>query len=486
MNQDKLNHRNIVMIAVFIATFMASVEGTIVTTALPAIISSLNGLSHQSWIMSAYLLTTAITTPIYGKLADVWGRRLVFQWGVVVFTLGSLFSGLSTNITLLILARAIQGVGAGAMMPITFTIIADYYDFEERARVIALNNSAWGLSSLVGPMIGGFLVDSLSWHWVFFVNIPLGIIVLIIIHFGYQKSTSKPDKVKIDLGGIASLSIMLICLLIGVQMLATKWTISVILLLFSIIALIVFVRIEHKVDEPIIATKLFANRSFSIQIITSTLISGVLVGYEVYFPIWLQSLYRLTAAGAGFIVTSSSIMWLIASFFVGNLLSHFVPKKISLVAITVLILSFVPLCFASAQFPVWMFYVIAMINGTCIGLIISINLVLAQNFAPSDMLGSASSIVTLGRSLGQTIMNGIYGAVLNIMINLTRGSIPFTKINDVISSSSSKKPDSIMAQVVLNGLHGIFLVATIMLIVCWIVNLSDPLNRIVQQKHSES
>lgn len=135
--------RGLVMAAVFIATFMTSVEVTIVTTALPAIISDLHGLAYQSWIMSAYLLTTAITTPIYGKLADTLGRRGVFQWGVVLFTLGTLLSGLAPHILLLILARALQGIGAGAVMPLTFTIIADYYDFAHRANVLALNNTAW-------------------------------------------------------------------------------------------------------------------------------------------------------------------------------------------------------------------------------------------------------------------------------------------------------------------------------------------------------
>ncbi len=145
------NKRWLIMVAVFIATFMTSVEVTIVTTALPAIISELHGLAFQSWIMSAYLLTTAVTTPIYGKLADSMGRRNVFLWGGIVFTGGSFLSGLSPSILILVVARGIQGIGAGAVMPLTFTIIADNFSFKQRANVLAFNNTAWGLSALVGP-----------------------------------------------------------------------------------------------------------------------------------------------------------------------------------------------------------------------------------------------------------------------------------------------------------------------------------------------
>lgn len=157
-NQGQPRHskRWLIMTAVFIATFMTSVEVTIVTTALPSIISELHGLAYQSWIMSAYLLTAAITTPIYGKLADTIGRKKVFLWGVIMFTLGSLFSGLATNIYMLIAMRALQGIGSGAVLPLTFTIIADNYSFEERARVLAFNNTAWGLSALIGQRWAGF------------------------------------------------------------------------------------------------------------------------------------------------------------------------------------------------------------------------------------------------------------------------------------------------------------------------------------------
>ena len=367
----KPQNRGLVMAAVFIATFMTSVEVTIVTTALPAIISDLHGLAYQSWIMSAYLLTTAITTPIYGKLADTIGRRGIFQWGVVLFTLGTLLSGLAPHIFLLILARALQGIGAGAVMPLTFTIIADYYDFAHRANVLALNNTAWGLSALVGPLIGGFLVDQLSWHWVFFVNVPLGILVFLLIQIGYREPSREHGVLTIDWLGILWLAVTLIALLLGIQALDRQPVLAGVLLVLALAAGLLLYHQEQKAPDPLIAPKMFHNFTFTVQILTALLLSGVLIGYQVYFPIWLQSLYHLGATTAGLVVTSSSVLWLASSFLVGPLIKRFVPRTMTLWLVAILTLAYLLLTIASPHFPVWAFYVIAMINGTVMGIVIS-------------------------------------------------------------------------------------------------------------------
>lgn len=251
------------MMAVFIATFMTSVEVTIVTTALPSIISELHGISYQSWIMSAYLLTTAVTTPVYGKMADSSGRKRVFLWGVFAFTLGSFMSGMSPNIYVLIVSRAIQGIGAGAVMPLTFTIIADYYSFQDRARVMAYNNTAWGLSALIGPLLGGFLVDQLSWHWVFFVNVPLGIIVLVLSWIGYHESPVERKRVKFDWVGISLLSLTLVSLLLAVQSLDSAPVIALGLLILTTISLVALIKVEKRPDiSPLISPEIFEKSIF--------------------------------------------------------------------------------------------------------------------------------------------------------------------------------------------------------------------------------
>lgn len=485
MHQSKLGHnqRWIIMTAVFIATFMTSVEVTIVTTALPSIISELHGLAYQSWIMSAYLLTTAITTPIYGKLADTLGRRNVFQWGVIVFTIGSLLSGLSPSILFLIIARAIQGIGAGAVMPLTFTIIADIFSFKERANVLAFNNTAWGLSALVGPLIGGFLVDHLSWHWVFFVNVPLGIIVSLLIWFGYQENVELNSQLTIDWLGIVWLAISLIALLLGIQALDTMPLLGTSLLIVALLSGVMLFRREKRFSDPLISPAMFKSRTFTIQILTATILSGVLIGYQMYFPIWLQSLYRVSATTAGLVVTSSSIMWLVASFFVGRLISRFVPKQIATALIGIMLLSYLSLIFANQAFPVWSFYVIAMINGMGMGIIISMNTVLSQHLVPNEMVGSATSVLTLGRSLGQTVMAGVYGAILNLVVRMQlHGGISFSQVNNVISSKGAGvvANRSLIDPIILTALHMVFVGVVAMLVVVLLINVLDPNRKIIK------
>jgi MFS family permease len=274
----------------------------------------------------------------------------------------------------------------------------------------------------------------------------------------------------------------LVTLLLGIQfLLRAPWPAGL-LLVIAAVSLVFFGRTEKRQRDPLIAPTMFANRTFAIQIATAMILSGVLIGYQVYFPIWLQSLYRIGATEAGFVVTSSSVMWLTSSFFVGPLIARFVPKRISLVIITVLLLSYASLTLAGLHFPMWVFYVIAMINGTGMGIVISMNTILSQHMVPAAMVGSATSVLTLGRSLGQTVMTGVYGAVLNLVIRFTRGNISFAQINGVISAKGSQvRPTLAMDQVILTSLHGVFWVVVIMLAVVWWINWRDPLHTVIDQ-----
>ena len=184
-----------VTIGVMTGMFIAALEATVVGTAMPTVIASLGGLNHYSWVFSAYLVTSTVTVPVWGKLSDLYGRRLLYQIGIGVFLVGTLLSGLSGSMTQLIIFRAIQGLGAGALVPLGMTIIGDIFTIEERAKMQAYFSGVWGLSSIIGPVIGGFITDQISWRWVFFVNLPVGVMAALIIGFALKepKVDSRPS-----------------------------------------------------------------------------------------------------------------------------------------------------------------------------------------------------------------------------------------------------------------------------------------------------
>ncbi|GKQ42197.1 MFS transporter [Companilactobacillus sp. RD055328] len=486
---EKKNNSTLIMVAIFIATFMTSIEATIVTTALPTIISELKGLSMQSWVFSAYLLTSAISTPIYGKLADTIGRKKIFLGGIILFCLGSFLCGIAPNIQSLIIFRAIQGLGTGAIMPITFTIIADLFSYEKRSSKIAFNNTAWGISALFGPLVGGFIVEKLNWHWIFFINLPLGLIVALIILFSYQEITKVKSEFKIDYRGIVLLSITLLLVLLLFQALGTNIKIGeiVIFALAIIIFSYFFIKTEYHVMDPIIPLDIFKNRTFTIQIVTALVLSGVQMAYQIYFPIWLQSVYSLSPSMAGLAITPSSIMWLVGSFFVGMLITKYAPRTIIMPLIIIQALCYLPLVFAATQFPQIFFYIIAATNGLIMGVIITTNTVISQRLVPKENLGTASSMFTLGRTLGQTIMTSVFGLVFNASTQSQLKQYSDVSINQISNDISTVTKGTInghlsseINQIIINNMHSIFMIVILLFVIVFIANYLDNKKSIVE------
>lgn len=484
------NRRSFVLIAIFIATFMASVEATIVTTAMPTIISDLHGLAIQSWVFAVYLLATAIITPIGGKLSDRIGRKPIFMIGLIFFTLGSFLCGLAPNMMMLIIFRLIQGIGAGALLPITFTIIADLYTFSERPRIIALINTAWGISGLGGPLLGGYIVQVLNWHWVFFVNVPLGIIVFLLVLFAYHEQKREAKSQPIDFAGIFFLALTLISLLLIFQELGNStinWTFEIITIIVFILSTLFFIRIERKAADPLIRLDLFKNRMFTIQIATVLLLSGALIGFMIYFPIWLQSIYRVPALVAGLAITPSPILWMSASFFVGFLMRKFVPKFLFLTIIAIIILIYIPIVFSSSNFPMFIFYIIAALTGGGLGIIVTMNTLLAQRLVPKDSIGVASSMVVLGRTIGQAILTGVYGLLFSLGIQHQLKKFPSINenmMNQFISSGSHQTVSNVqklaMNQITLSALHDVFWLVIVIYAAAFLLNLMDKNKEIIK------
>src|SRR5215213_3675946 len=233
--------------------FIAALEATVVGTAMPTVISSLGGLNHYSWVFSAYLVTSTVTVPVWGKLSDLYGRRLLYQLGIAVFLLGTLLSGLSTSMTQLIIFRAIQGLGAGALVPLGMTIIGDTFTLQERAKMQAYFSGVWGLSSVIGPVIGGFITDQISWRWAFFNNLPVGIVAALIIGFALKEPRDRSTPV-IDYAGalvlMLAISLLMLAMVEGGTSIATLLSGENLLLLGGgLIMLAVFALIELRAKD---------------------------------------------------------------------------------------------------------------------------------------------------------------------------------------------------------------------------------------------
>lgn len=478
MKQKKQTNVALTTAAIFIATFMAAIEGTIVSTAMPTIIGSLNGIALMNWVFSIYLLTSSIATPIYGKLSDRIGRKPVFIVGIVIFLVGSTLAGLSHTMLTLILARALQGIGAGAIQPVTFTMIADIYPYEKRAKVLGLNGSAWGIASIIAPLLGGYIVQHLSWHWIFFINIPVGVITLLLAIFFFHEDR-EAEKAPIDVWGSATLSVFLLALMLFAQGLGTAsnlW-LNALWLVLAAVAGWGFVVVEKKATDPLIPLKLFKNNLFLGQNIVAALVSGILIGFEVYIPMWMQGILGLPATMGGFAVTPSSVMWIFGSFLAGRLLVSMSAPRIVGGSLIITLIGIGVLGFLPIGTPFWVFLLVAAFLGSGFGISITTTTVTVQNVVDEDEIGIATSLNTLSRTIGQTLMMSIFGIIQNaIFARGIQGNshLKLSMLNQLINPETAKQIASdLLPQlraILLTAMHGVYHTGVILAVLALALN----------------
>lgn len=488
-SKTKQTNVAITTIAIFVATFMTAIEGTIVATAMPTIVGDLHGVRLMNWIVSIYLLTNAMATPIYGKFADKIGRKPVFLLGLLIFIIGSAASGLSQSMPVLIICRAFQGIGAGAIMPVTFTIIADIYPYEKRAKVLGFNGSAWGIASVVAPLLGGFIVDSLSWHWIFFINVPIGLLTMVLVAvFFHEQHETVPAPV--DYLGTLWLVLMLLFLMLGFQALAGAHGVLNFLglLIGAALALWLFVRRERRAVDPIIDLKLFKNRPFVVANVLAALVSGVVIGYETYMPMWVQGVLGMAASFGGFAITPSSLMWVVGSFVAGRWLTKFAPKQILTFALLDILVGIIILALVPESTPYIAFLGIAAVMGFGFGIVITTTTVRAQAVVKPNEVGVATSFNTLSRTLGQTLMVSLYGVVLNLRMAQGVAAHPAVNmgmlnrlINPQTAVSLPKKLLPVLHEILYSGLHNIYFFSVVIVIIGLVFNALD---RPARQQHS--
>src|SRR5438270_810616 len=314
-----------ILIGVLLGMLLASLDQTIVGTALPRIVANLGGLDHYAWVVTAYLLASTVSVPIYGKLSDIYGRRLFFITGMVIFLVGSALAGTSQNMTQLIIYRGIQGLGAGAMMPIALAIIGDIFPPSERGKWQGLIEAVFGLSSIIGPTLGGWITDNWGWRWVFYVNMPVGAIAILTAGFVLPKALRRVQH-KIDYLGAITLVAGAIPLLLGFSWAGTQydWNSWQVILMFviAVVMLTLFFMLEMRSSEPIISPRLFKNSIFLISVVSTFLVSAGMFGAILYLPLFIQGVLGNSATNSGFVLTPLMIGFMISSIVGGQLLSR--------------------------------------------------------------------------------------------------------------------------------------------------------------------
>src|SRR5262245_27277309 len=261
--------------------FLAALEATVVSTAMPTVVASLGGLDHYSWVFSAYLLTSTASVPLWGRLSDLYGRRRLYLWAIGLFLIGSMLAGVSQSMPQLVVFRAVQGLGAGGLIPLALTIIGEIYTLAERTRMQAVFSSVWGVSSVVGPLVGGIITDSISWRWVFYLNVPIGLVAATIVHRTLPEQ-GRGGRVSVDWQGGLLLFLSTTLLLVAVTEASVVWAIV------TAVSIAAFVRVERTAPHPILPFGLFRNRTVAAATTIGFLAGMTLFGALAFIPLLIQ------------------------------------------------------------------------------------------------------------------------------------------------------------------------------------------------------
>ncbi|MEV5024606.1 MDR family MFS transporter [Paenibacillus sp. LPE1-1-1.1] len=416
---NAIENRKKVTIALFVATFLAAIEGTIVSTAMPSITGELQGVQQYSWIISIYLLATVITTPVYGKLSDLFGRKTMFIIGALIFLAGSMLSGIAQTMDQLIWFRALQGLGAGALTTIPYTIIGDLYSFEQRAKVQGWMSSIWGIAGISGPLFGGLLVDYISWRAIFYMNLPFGIAAIYLLSSSLKEALEKKKR-HIDYPGIITFTIAMFCFLYAMTLIRDEGENGTspimriaVLLAVSVLFFIFFARIERRSPEPIIPFQLFHNRIISMANLDSFLLCVINVVVIFYLPLWIQGVYGKTATYSGLVMIPLSVAWPLGSILAGNWISKIGLRFISVAGACFLLASSIGFSFMTAETSIVLFIVYTFLAGLSFGLSLTSLTVAVSSAVGWELRGSAVASNNFIRTLGQTIGITIFGLLLH-------------------------------------------------------------------------
>jgi EmrB/QacA subfamily drug resistance transporter len=401
---------------VMLGLFLAALDQTIVATALPKIVDDLHGGSHLSWVVTAYLLTSTVTVPLYGKLSDLIGRRTLFIFAISVFLVGSALSGISQNMTQLILFRGLQGLGAGGIIPLALIVIGDLFSPRERGRYQGFTGAMFGLSSVIGPLLGGFLTDQVSWRWIFYVNLPIGAIALFVIvttmHLPHVRKEHRIDYLGAGVLTAAVVALLLVATWGGSTY---RWGSPTIIGLAAASALmfVLFVFVERRAAEPVLPLSLFRSSVFTVSNIASVVIGAAMFGTIIYIPLFVTNVIQGSATNAGVVLIPLMLAVVFAVVASGQIVTRTGRYKIfPIVGSAVSLVGFWMLTRLTVDATSGQAIVAMVVIGIGIGQMMQTYTLAVQNDARREQMGVATATTQFSRSIGGTLGVAAFGTVL--------------------------------------------------------------------------
>lgn len=438
-----LTHRRVLVIigALMLGMFLAALDQTIVSTALPTIVADLNGASHLAWIIVAYLLAATVSTPLWGKLGDQYGRKAFFQAAIVVFLVGSILSGLSHTMVELIAFRAFQGLGGGGLMVGAQAIVGDVVSPRDRGRYQGLFGAVFGIASIVGPLLGGVFVEQLSWRWIFYVNVPIGAVALVVVAMQVPGHLRRVPHV-IDYLGTAVLVLSATCLVLFTSLGGTTypWGSATIIALGVAGALLVgvFAIVERRAVEPVLPLHLFSNRTFSVANVAGFIVGFAMFGAVTYLPVFFQIVRGESPTISGLQLLPLLVGMVIFSTASGYVISHTGRYRIfpvvgtALIPVGLLLLSKMGVGTSSTLAALYMF-----VLGVGLGCVMQVLVLIVQNAVPYSELGVATSGATFFRSIGGSFGTAIFGAIFsNVLVGNLARHLGHAKLPSGLTSAS--------------------------------------------------
>jgi EmrB/QacA subfamily drug resistance transporter len=410
------SERGPVLAAIMLCVSLVALDSTIIATAVPSVVSDLGGFAQFPWLFSIYLLTQAVTVPLYGKYADVVGRKPVMFFGIGVFLLGSVFCGFAWSMPTLIIARAVQGIGAGAVQPMSMTMIGDLYTVEERARVQGYVASVWGVASVVGPTLGGLFSEYLSWRWIFFVNLPLGALAAWMFARNFSEQVVRREH-RIDYSGAVLLTTGCSLLIFGLLEGGVQWgwgsTTSVLVFVVGAAAVAGFLLVERRAAEPVLPLWVFRRRILTAGNAVALVVGALLIGLSSYVPTYVQGVLGTGALVAGLALAALTLGWPLAATFSGRLYMRIGFRNTALIGCAFILLGAVLCALLTARSSVWEVAATCFVLGVGLGLTSSPTLVAIQSVVGWDRRGVVTATNMFCRSIGSAVGVAVLGAVAN-------------------------------------------------------------------------